>query len=313
MPGDIFRSTRVLVSLVSLVCLIASASHAPASRRAMLPQTDAGVIESRLHVQRTSASDLELGGNLAGVSSGETRYIQREDLLSLPQVTFTARDDANFKGPTKLQGVSLGELVRELGAPGATFVVAICSDQYQATYPQEYIARHKPVLVLEVNGEPPPEWPKDPFHGLDMGPYMISHPQFTPGPKVLSAREEPQIPWGVVRLEFLNEKDVFGAIAPRGPQANDPAVQAGYKIARMNCFRCHNMGMQGGHKSGLSWQILTAFATGAPAKFEAYVRDPATQNPTTQMPGQDYDPATMRALVAYYATFARGAHAGGSQ
>jgi len=310
MSRGICRSAQVFVSVAFLVsCLLAAVARAPASGSATLPRTESGVIELELHAQRTSESDLEVGGELRGVPAGETRYVTRSDLLSLPQVTFTATNDSNFKGPAKLQGVALDELARDLAAPGSDFVVAICSDKYQANYPHDYILRHKPVLVLKVNGNPPAEWPKDPFHGSDMGPYMISHPRFTPGPKILSAKEEPQIPWGLVRLEFNSEKDVFGAIAPQGPRANNAAVQAGYGIARMNCFRCHNMGSEGGQKSGLSWQILAAFASGAPAKFEAYVRDPAAQNPRTQMPGQDYDQATMHALVAYYATFAHPAHA----
>ncbi len=47
-----------------------------------------------------------------------------------------------------------------------------------------------------------------------MGPYMISHPKFTPSFKILSHPEEAQIPWGVVRLEFRNEKAVFSANYP---------------------------------------------------------------------------------------------------
>jgi hypothetical protein len=267
-------------------------------------------VRVKLRTQRTSETDLEVGGELAGVPAGETRYLTREGLLALPQVTLTVTDDPNFKGPTKLQGVALAELVRDLGAPRANFVVAICRDKYQANYPHEYIERHNPVLVLEVNRKAPAEWPREPFHQAYMGPYVISHRKFTPGPNILSAKEQAQIPWGVVRLDFREEKTVYGPIEPRGPQAGDAAVRAGYKIARENCYRCHNMASEGGQKSGLSWQILAAFATGAPAKFEAYVRDPAAQNPKTQMPGQDYDEATMRALAAYYAAFAHPAPAG---
>jgi len=57
-------------------------------------------------------------------------------------------------------------------------------------------------------------------------------------------------PLGVLRIEFGDEAAVFGAIAPRGPQARDPQVQDGYRIARQNCFHCHNMGDAGGQKAG---------------------------------------------------------------
>ena len=47
-------------------------------------------------------------------------------------------------------------------------------------------------------------------------------------------------------------------MSPLGPQANDTAVQAGFKIAQQNCFRCHNAGDEGGRKSGVTWTVLSA-------------------------------------------------------
>jgi len=58
-----------------------------------------------------------------------------------------------------------------------------------------------------------------------MGPYMISNPKFAPQLQDFSHEDEAQIPWGVVRIEFRDEKIVFGAIAPRGPHAQDGDVQ----------------------------------------------------------------------------------------
>jgi hypothetical protein len=71
---------------------------------------------TNLRVARQSPSDLEVGGDLAGLPHGATRYITRDDLLALPQVTYTVTDDSNFTGPTKISGVQLEELTRSLGA-----------------------------------------------------------------------------------------------------------------------------------------------------------------------------------------------------
>jgi mono/diheme cytochrome c family protein len=256
-----------------------------------------------LPATRASPLDLEIGGELTGLPPGTTRYIPREDLLALPQQTYTVTDDANFKGATEISGVSLEELTRHLGAtPQSDMVVAICDDQYRTNYPRAYVAAHHPLLVLNINGKPPSGWPKDSEgHGLDMGPFLISHPKFTPSFKILSHEDEPQIPWGVVRLEFRDEKAVFGAIAPRGLHAVDPAVQAGYRIALQNCFRCHNMGHEGGTKAGRSWLVLAAYAASSPDYFAAYVRNPRSQNPQAQMPAMTgYDDRTIAALAAYF-------------
>jgi mono/diheme cytochrome c family protein len=259
-----------------------------------------------LHEKRQHPSDLEVSGALAGLPPDSTRYITHEELLALPQVKFTVTDDANFTGPNKIRGVKLEDLARALGAfPASDMVVAICDDAYRANYPRDYLSAHHPVLVLEVNGNPPAGWPKDSQeHKYDMGPYMVSHPGFTPGYKILSHSDEPQIPWGVVRIEFREEKIVFGAIAPRGPRAQDRAVQDGFRIAQQNCYRCHNAGREGGQKSGRSWQTLGALAAKSPKDFAAYIREPLAKNPKSQMPGNpQYDDATLAVLTAYFQTF----------
>jgi mono/diheme cytochrome c family protein len=264
----------------------------------------------RLHEKRQQPSDLELSGALAGLPPESVRYISREDLLALPQTDFSVADDANFSGPTKIRGVDLKVLAARLGAAGtlaaAKMVVAICDDGYRANYPGDYIAAHHPVLVLEVNGKAPDGWPKAAEdHASSMGPYMISNPRFTPSFKVLAHSDEAQIPWGVVRLEFRDENIVFGAIAPRGMHARDDDVQSGFRIAKQNCFRCHNAGREGGRKSGIPWSALGAFAARSPMDFAAYVRAPQAKNPQSQMSGNpEYDDETLHALAAYFQSFA---------
>ena len=255
-----------------------------------------------LRPARLAPDDLEIGGDLPGLPAGSTRYLTRNDLLGLPQEHYTVSDDSNFTSSVEVAGVALADLAQRLGAESKA-VVAICNDKYQAYYRGAYLTAHHPVLVLDVNGRGPAEWPKDPG-GNAMGPYLISHANFTPSFKILSHVEEAQIPWGVVRLEFRDENAVFSAIAARGSHASDLEVQAGFKIAQENCFRCHNMGTEGGHKAGLSWAALARFAATRPVVFGAYVRNPQAANPRAQMSGSpDYDDATISALVAYFKTF----------
>jgi mono/diheme cytochrome c family protein len=259
-----------------------------------------------LRTERSSPLDLEVGGELVGLPAGTTLYLTRDDLLALLQETFVVKNDANFTGPTEVSGVMLEDLIQRLGAaPDSDMVVAICDDQYRANYPQAYIAAHHPLLVLKVNGKPPAGWPKDAEgHGLDMGPYMISHRKFLPNFKDSPHGDEAQIPWGVVRLEFRNEKTVYGAIAPLGTHAKDEAVKEGYWIARQNCFRCHNNGNEGGTKAGRPWQVLAAWASSSPDYFAAYVRNPQSKNSHAQMPGNpSYTDKMINALTAYFRTF----------
>lgn len=259
-----------------------------------------------LNLSRSSPLDLEISGDLIGAPPGSTRYLPRAALLALPQVTYTVADDANFKSPTQVSGVLLEVLAAALSAaPKTDMVIALCRDLYHANYPRSYISGHHPVLVLEINGKPPEEWPKDSEgYGLDMGPFLISHAKFDPSFRVLSHSDEPQIPWGVVRIEFRNEVKTYAAITPRGPRANSKQVQDGFRIAQQNCFRCHNNGREGGQKASRPWQVLATWAVASPEYFAAYVRNPKQKNPKSHMPGNPgYDDATLQALTAYFRTF----------
>lgn len=265
------------------------------------------LVSLNLNSVRSSPLDLEVGGEIRGAPTGSVRYLRREDLVALPQVNASVSDDPNFARPVQISGVLLEDLARSLAAAGdSALVVAICVDKYHAIYPREYRAAHHPVLVLTINGKDPGAWPKnseDP--GMGEGPFLISHAKFSPSYRVLSHSEEAQIPWGVVRLEFRNEQAVFGAIAPRGPHANDEPVKAGYRIAQQNCSRCHNLGDEGGQKAGRPWEVLAVWASASPQRFALYVRSPQAVNPKAEMPAfPEYDDATIVALRAYFTTFA---------
>lgn len=296
----------------SLLMVLAAALAAP----------PAGDWRAILHTERSSPGDLEVGGQIAGlhtshkdaplgtpgVPAGETRYVRYEDLLGLPQETYMVSDDSNFRGNTEISGVALATLAQTLGN-SADMIVAICYDHYRTNYPKEYLAAHHPVLVLRINGQDREHWPRA-SDGGSMAPFLISHPEFKPSFKVLSHEDEPQIPYGVVRIEFRKEAEVFGAIRPPGAWKTDSSVGMGYVVARQDCFRCHNSGPEGGTMAGRSWLQLAEMADKDPARFKAIIRNPATIMAEAKMPGQPgYDDATLDALTAYFKTFAK---AGGS-
>jgi mono/diheme cytochrome c family protein len=264
------------------------------------------IYQTKLRETRGSELDLEVGGELAGLPAGTVRYLTREDLKAMPQVSYRVTDDANFDGAVQISGVELEVLAHALGASGEkAVIVAICGDLYRAHYTRAYVETHRPVLVVEINGKAPAGWPKRKGStGLGLGPYLISHPQFTPSFKILGNEEEAQIPWGVVRLEFRNEDTVFAGIMPRGASADDPAVQAGYQIARQNCLRCHGPASYGRLKGQLNWAGIAFFVDASPKDFAAYVRNPKTVVKAAEMPGNPgYDDATVEALIAYFRTF----------
>jgi cytochrome c2 len=250
-----------------------------------------------LHASRQSPTDLQVGAS---------QFVSYQSLLGLPQVSFTTSDDSNFVPPAHVSGVPLEELKGAL-APNADMVVAICADGYRTNYPPAYLSAHRPVLVLTVNGKAQEGWPKIHEGSGELGPYVIANPGFTPSFKVLSHSDEAQIPFQVVRLDFRNEREVFGAIAPHGSYAADSPVMQGYRIAQQNCYRCHNMGAEGGQMASIPWPVIGAFAKGNPDFFAKYVRNPQAVNPASRMAASpQYDDATIAALRVYFSTFAAG-------
>jgi hypothetical protein len=268
-------------------------------------QNSSSASESILRSARSSPGDLEIGGELAGLPAGAVRYVRYEDLLALPQETYTVSDDSNFKGRTEIAGVALSALAKLFGqAAHSDLIVAICYDKYRSNYPSDYLADHHPILVLRINGQLRDKWRPSELGG-QLGPYLISHPAFEPSFRVLSHQDEAQIPFGVTRLDFRSESVVFGAILPEGKWAKDSPVWQGYEIARQDCFRCHGLYGEGGERASRSWLVLAAWAATDHVRFEQYIHNPQSVQPCAKMPAHGgYDEATLDALTAYFKTFA---------
>lgn len=255
--------------------------------------------------KQTSPQDLIVSGNLPGLASSTTGYIPLSELEELPHVSVTVTDDPNFTGPAHIEGVAIDDLLAALHLPEKnTMVAAICDDQYEAHYTTDYRAAHRPVLVYRLNGKLLATSARAADAGV-YGPYLISHAVFKPRYTILSHPEEAQIPNGLRELRFLDEDKVLTAIKPQGTFTENSPEQQGYRIAREDCFRCHNQGEYGGHKAGRTWQRLAKLASEQPDFFAAYIRDPKSQYALAQMPGEpNDDDATIKALTAYFASFA---------
>jgi hypothetical protein len=287
------------VSISPMRAFLAGAFFAVAAAAPLFVANTGGPV---LQASRHSSQDLKLSGDWAG---GAVRFISRGELEKLPQVTVTVTNDANFNGSTSISGVSLDVLLHSLHVEEKnTIVAAVCDDEYEAYYPDEYREAHHPLLVLRINGKPLDQVSRTADAGV-YGPYLISYPNFQPRYHILSHEEEAEIPNGVVELRFLKQNDVLHSIAPHGNFSADAPETKGYRIALQNCFRCHNVGSYGGHKGDRSWNSLGRIAKSDPKYFEAYIKDPQVEDANAQMPSYSkYDEATLHALTAYFQTFA---------
>lgn len=278
----------------------------------VLQGADSSSTRDLLKPRRTSPSDLEITGMVAGIAPGTSRYVSYETLLTLPQVTVVVTGDENFSEIARkkiiVTGISLDVLARSLGVlPSSNLMSALCSDDYRAIYPRDYVLAHRPVFALKIDGIPVKSWVAQ-THNEDLGRYFITHPAFKSSFKVFSQEETPQVPVDIVKLDFSSTQLVFGAIAPHGNFAPESHVMEGYRIARQHCYRCHNMGSYGGTKAKVTWQQVGAYAA-SPSAFETYIRNPTSKDhKAATQPDSTFDEATAKALHAYFQTFATGGH-----
>ena len=245
---------------------------------------------------------------IAGVPTSSHWFITYQSLLSLPQVETTIAEDINFTElhtpRVKVSGVELSVLARIIGVPANSDMMnALCVDRYQSQLPAEYVAAHRPILVLKINGLSTSQWAAE-TKNEDPGPFMITYPDFKPSFKVLTHQDMPQEPTEMFLLSFGTQKDQFGPITPSGYFLPDSPVMLGFAIAKENCLRCHNHGTAGGTKAGRNWSTLAAHARHNPVDFANYVHNPQRVDSKATMPGNPtYDQVTLAAITAYFQAF----------
>ena len=295
--------------------LIFSSAHAQKASRETHSASPKGIL---IYPARQSSTDLAISGMIRGLPAGAVGYVHYSDLATLPKVTIALRPDDNFReippGQTlRATGVYLEVLAHALGVlPSSDLIDATCTDEYRGHYPASYLAEHHPVFILTLNHVPVSDWAKT-AHLPYLAPYFVAHANFVPSFKVLAHADRPQVPAGVVQLNFSTIAATYGAIAPRGNFAPGSPQENGFVIARQNCLRCHNQGQYGGLKAGRTWITLSTWAREQPAYFENYVKDPKAFETHAKMPGNPgYDKPTLDALDAYFRTFTENPSQDGS-
>jgi hypothetical protein len=239
----------------------------------------------------------------------KTVYYGYDQLLTLPTVTVKTERDPNTGTPGTYTGIYISDLFEAFGADASLDVIgANCLDKYKQYFDRDYIARHRPILLLKFDGSLPDDWPsviqspessRATKHGTILGPYCIVHESFNPE-RVYAYVEEPRTPYGVVSLELTSFAQSIGSFIPK-KNGNDPEVAKGQKIVISSCISCHHLGNAGGHLALPSWAEVAASAVNSTDNFRRYVTDPHSMNPQAGMPPYPtFDDKTFDALEAYF-------------
>ena len=227
-------------------------------------------------------------------------YYSYDQLLTLPTVTVKTDRDPNTNTPATYTGVYISDLFAAFNAdPSLDVIGANCSDGSKQYYDRDYVAKHRPILLLKFDGKPPADWPNS-EHGSWLGPYCVVHESFSPMETIYGYVEESRSAPAVTSLELTSFNQSLGRFAAKG-SANDPEVAKGEKIAVGSCISCHKLGKAGGHRSDESWEVLAVHAATPKDNFRKFVTDPHSINPVSQMPPHPtFDDDTFNALEAYF-------------
>lgn len=255
-----------------------------------------------LHTERASPFDLAIKGRLEGVPAGETRYLRRAELESLPSRSLTLTGEF-IPGQQEVTIVLVEDLLARLPrSADADTLIATCTDGYAAVYTDKFIADYKPFLVLAINGQGPEAWPPA---GLtyNPGPYVISVAgALAPAVDTLLDVGHKR-PWGVDTIELAHYPERFATLHTGGLENPSPIAAEGRDLWLNSCFACHEIpqaGRLGGTKAARPIQIIAAQASYNTDYFKTYVRTPTKVNPAAKMqPHPDYTDAQLDALIAF--------------
>jgi hypothetical protein len=271
---------RVFVVIALLACNSNAASLQPSETRQKWEDLEVITLDSQ--------------GNPA-----KTVYYSHDQLLTLPTVAVKTERDPNTNTPATYTGVYIGDLFEAFGADASFDVIGTNSlDHYKQYYDRDYIAKHRPILLLKFDGNLPDDWPRG-EGGTELGPYCVVHESFTPVEKIYGYVEKPRSSHAILSLELTSYSQSLGRFTPKESE-NNPEILKGQKIAVGSCSSCHNIGNVGG-QMGTPWAVLAATAVNAKDNFRKKVLDPKSLNVTSGMPPQPtFDDETFNALEAYF-------------
>src|SRR6478672_738180 len=142
---------RVFVVMALLACNSKAASLQPSETRQKWDDLEVITLDSK--------------GNPA-----KAVYYSHDQLLTLPTVTVKTERDPNTNTPATYIGVYIGDLFEAFGADASFDVIGTHSvDNYKQYYDRDYIAKHRPILLLKFDGKLAGDWPHT-EHGSVLGP-----------------------------------------------------------------------------------------------------------------------------------------------
>ena len=253
--------------------------------------------------ERSSPLDLAVKGLVEGLPKGKTGYLRWSDLATLPQTKLKITGEF-IPGEQEVTVVFVSDLLKALPVKKqADAIVATCVDGFVSVFRQDFVARYRPFIVLEIAGVPSSAWPPKGIT-YNPGPYPI-----TVSSKLVPEAEtyrdiEHKKPWGVGTIEFVSYADEFKPIYSGRFTNLSPGAKVGREIWINSCVCCHAGPdhLVAGTKADRPYAVIQAYALSAPDYFKHYVRNPQDEASCAQMEAHPhYSDEELDDIVAFIA------------
>lgn len=263
--------------------------------------TQCSLFSVEAYLDRATPWDLEVITSGAKPTSKMRGYVRWDDLATLSSTT-QQLSGVFGRGEWTIRSVSLGSVWEALSPdPLADLLIATCADGYVSFFPKEFVTTYQPVLVLEINGKGPPDWPP-PGLRYNPAPYVILVSDQIVAAVADLLDPTHKKPWAVTKIEFARHSDTFAELYAGKRVALSELAREGREIWIHSCASCHRGPSDsfGGTKSDRPFEVLVAHATHNPDFFRRYVRDPQSVVSGAKMQAhRHYTDHHLDALIAF--------------
>ena len=166
-------------------------------------------------VTRQDWQDLEVITLDSQGNRAKTVYYSYDQLLTLPTITVKTERDPNTNTPATYTGIYLSNLFEAFGADASFDVIAANRlDKYKQYYDHDYVAKHRPILLLKFDDKAPDDWPQTEDRNM-LGPYCVVHESFSPAEAIYGYVEQPRGTYGIISLELTISGSRWGVLRQR--------------------------------------------------------------------------------------------------
>ncbi len=249
--------------------------------------------------------ELTISGLFADLPAGEKRVLPRAELRALPGIIHRREKPVPPLPEADLELLPIAAFLAAYPlSDDADMLVLRANDRWRSYWTRDFMASHKPWLLLAIDGKTPAEgWPKIADHDEALAPYhagisKADAPEgwdgFTPAHGMADSTQ-------VIEIIAVNSTEHFAPYFSGPLEKPSKLIAEGRDLFMRNCMTCHEgPGGVGGNLSRRPFMILQMHARHNVPYLRQFVANPKSVMPETIMPAHpQFQDRDYYALIAF--------------